>query len=106
MVSDGLNCFKVAATAGAVHDREITDGGKASVLNDKFHAVDTFIGHVTTALIGTRTTPSSLPKCAYRDLAGVQFRFNRRDDLVASLFGLLTALVHAPRWSERGHQGC
>ncbi len=33
VVSDGLGCFTVAASMGAVHDREVTGGGKASVLN-------------------------------------------------------------------------
>ncbi len=43
LVSDGLGCFTVASAMGAVHDRQITGGGKASVLNDKFHAVKTLI---------------------------------------------------------------
>jgi transposase-like protein len=50
LVSDGLGCFTVAASMGAVHDREITGGGKASVLNGKFRAINTLIGNVKTAL--------------------------------------------------------
>ena len=38
---------------GAVHDREVTRGGKASVLNEKFRAVNTLISNVKTALTGT-----------------------------------------------------
>ena len=53
VVSDGLGCFTVAASMGAVHDREVTGGGKASVLNEKFRAVNTLIGNIKTALTGT-----------------------------------------------------
>jgi ribosomal protein L37AE/L43A len=101
LVSDGLGCFKVAAGMGAAHEREITGGGKASVLNDKFRAVNTLIGNLKTALTGTYHA-IKFAKYAYRYLAEVQFRFNRRYDLRAILCGLLTALVRAPRRPERG----
>ena len=95
------NCFQVATTAGAVHDREITGGGKASVLNEKFKSVNTRIGNVKTALTGAYHAVK-FAKYAYRYLADVQFRFNRRYDLRAILARLLTALVRAPRRPERG----
>ena len=101
LVSDGLNCFQVATSAGAVHDREITGGGKASVRNEKFVAVNTIIGNVKTALTGTYHA-IKFRKYAYRYLAEVQFRFNRRYDLRAILGGLLTALIRAPRRPECG----
>jgi len=101
LVSDGLHCFEVAACAGAVHDREITGGGKASVLNEKFVAVNTLIGNVKTALTGTYHA-IKFAKYAYRYLAEVQFRFNRRYNLRAILGSLLTALVQAPSQPERG----
>ena len=91
LVCDGLNCFHVATAAGAVHDREITGGGKASVHNEKFKAVNTLIGNVKTALSGTFQAVK-FAKYAYGYLAEVQFRFNRRCDLRAILCGLLTAL--------------
>lgn len=101
IVSDGLHCFQVAASVGAVHDREITGGGKASVENDKFKAVNTLIGNVKTALSGTYHA-IKFAKYAYRYLAEAQFRFNRRYDLRAILSRLLTALVRAPRRPEHG----
>jgi Transposase IS66 family/Transposase C of IS166 homeodomain len=52
VVSDGLGFFAVAASMGVLHDREITGGGKASVLNEKFCAVNTLIGNVKKALTG------------------------------------------------------
>jgi hypothetical protein len=80
LVSDGLNCFKVAASMGAAHEREITGGGKASVLNDKFTAINTLLGNIKTALTGTYDA-IKFAKFAYRYLAKVQFRFNRRYNL-------------------------
>lgn len=101
MVSDGLHCFQVAASVGAVHDREITGGGKTSVENAKFKAVNTLIGNVKTALTGTYHA-IKFAKYAYRYLAEAQFRFNHRYDLRAILGGLLTALVRAARRPECG----
>ena len=101
LVSDGLNCFKVAASMGAAHEREITGGGKASVLNDKFTAINTLLGNIKTALTGTYHA-IKFAKFAYRYLAKVQFRFNRRYNLRNILSELLTALVRAPRRPECG----
>jgi hypothetical protein len=101
LVSDGLCCFEVAACAGAVHDREITCGVKANILNEKFVVANTLIGNVKTALIGTYHA-ILFTKFAYRYLAEVQFRFNRRYNLRVVLGGLLDALVQAPRRPERG----
>lgn len=101
VVSDGLGCFTVAASMGAVHDREITGGGKASVLNEKFKAVNTLIGNIKTALTGTYHAVK-FAKYGYRYLAEVQFRFNRRYDMRAMLGCLLRALVATPRQPENG----
>ena len=101
VVSDGLGCFTVAASMGAVHDREVTGGGKPSVLNEKFRAVNTLIGNVKTALTGTYHA-IKFAKYGYRYLAEVQFRFNRRYDMHAMLGSLLRALAKTPRQPERG----
>ena len=101
LVSDGLGCFTVAAGMGAVHDREVTGGGKASVLNEKFRAVNTLISNVKTALTGTYHA-IKFAKYGYRYLAEVQFRFNRRYDMRAMLGSLLQALVTTPKRPERG----
>jgi hypothetical protein len=101
VVSDGLGCFTVAASMGAVHDREITGSGKTSVLNEKFRAVNTLIGNVKTALTGTYHA-IKFAKYGYRYLAEVQFRFNRRYDMRAILGSLLRATAATPRQPERG----
>jgi transposase-like protein len=101
VVSDGLGCFAVAAGLGAVHDREVTGGGKASVLNEKFRAVNTLIGNIKTALTGTYHA-IKFAKYGYRYLAEAQFRFNRRYNMAAMLGSLLLVLVATPRQPERG----
>ena len=106
VVSDGLGCFTVAASMGAVHDREVTGGGKASVLNQKFRAVNTLISNIKTAMSGTYHA-IKLAKYGYRYryLAEVQFRFNRRYDVRAMLGSLLRALVATSKQPERGIRG-
>ena len=101
VVSDGLGCFTVASSLGAHHDREVTGGGKASVLKDKFRCVNTLIGNVKTALTGTYHA-IKFATYGYRYLAEVQFRFNRRYDMPAMLGKLLRALAATPRRPERG----
>ncbi len=101
VVSDGLGCSTVAASMGAVHDREITGSGKASVLNEKFRAVNTLIGNVKTALTCTYHA-IKFAKYGYRYLAEVQFRFNRSYGMRSMLGSLLRAMAATPRQPERG----
>jgi hypothetical protein len=100
-VSDWLGCFTVAASMGAVHDREITGGGKACVLNGKFKAVNTLIGNIKTALTGTYHAVK-FAKYGARYRAEMQFRFNRRYDMRAIFGALLKALVATSRQPENG----
>ncbi len=93
---DRLNRFQVATSAGAVHDREIPCGGKGSVLTEKFKAVNTLVSNVKTALTRTYRV-IKFAKYAFRYLAEVQFRFNRRYDMRAMLGSLLRALAKTPR---------
>jgi hypothetical protein len=101
VVYDGLGCFIVAASLGAVHYRESTGGGKASLRNDKFHAVNGPIGNFKTAPTGTYQAVK-FAKYACRYLAEVQFRFNRRYNMRAMRGSSLRALVAASKQPERG----
>lgn len=101
VVSDGLGCFTVAASTAAVHDREITGGGKASVLNEKFRAVNMLIGNVKTELTGAYRA-IKFAKYGYRYLAELQFRFNRSYNMRGMLGSLLRAMVATPRQPEHG----
>jgi transposase-like protein len=90
VVSDGLGCFAVTASLGAVHDRTVTGGGKASVALEQFRAVNTVLGNLKTAMTGTYHA-INFAKYAQRYLAEVQYRFNRRYNLRS----ILGRLVHA-----------
>lgn len=90
VVSDGLGCFTVSASFGAVHDRTVTGGGKASVQLEQFRAVNTVLGNLKTALTGTYHAVR-FAKYASRYLAEVQYRFNRRYDLRSILGRLIRA---------------
>ena len=92
VVSDGLGCFTAAQGRGAVHDREVTGGGKASVKLEKFRAVNTVLGNLKTPITGTYHA-FNFAKYAHRYLAEVQYRFNRRFDLSSILVRLLRAAV-------------
>jgi len=101
VVSDGLGCFTVAASLGACHDRTVTGGGKASVELEQFRCVNTLISNIKTAMSGTYHSVK-FAKYAYRYLAEVQFRFNRRYNLRAILGSLVRAMVAAPPSPGRG----
>jgi ribosomal protein L37AE/L43A len=90
VVSDGLPCFAVARGIGAVHERTVTGGGKASAKLPQFRAVNTVLGNLKNALCGTYHA-FDFAKYAHRYLAEAQYRFNRRFDLRA----ILARLVHA-----------
>jgi hypothetical protein len=92
VVSDGLGCFTVAGDIGAVHDRTVTGGGKASVKLPQFRAVNTVLGNVKNALCGTYHA-FNFAKYAHRYLAEAQYRFNRRFNLASILLRLLHAAV-------------
>lgn len=93
---DGLGCLTFAASMGAVHDRGVTGGRRASVLNEKFRAVNTLIGNVKTVLTGTYHAVK-FGKYRYRHLTEVQFRLSRGYDIRALLGGLLRAPVATPK---------
>jgi ribosomal protein L37AE/L43A len=90
VVSDGLGCFTVAAGIGAVHDRTVTGGGKASAKLPQFRAVNTVLGNLKNAIAGTYHA-IDFAKYAHRYLAAAQYRFNRRFNLSSILVRLLHA---------------
>ncbi len=104
VVSDGLGCFTVAAGIGAVHNRTVTGGGKASVKLPQFRAINTVLGNLKTALAGTRHA-FDFAKYAHRYLAEAQYRFNRRFNLASILARLMRAAVTtAPQGTSRHSQ--
>lgn len=79
VVSDGLACFNAVTEAGCQHTSIVTGGGAECVTLDDFTWVNTMIGNVKNALVGTyhAINHKHLP----RYLAEFCYRFNRRFDL-------------------------
>lgn len=79
VVSDGLACFNAVTEAGCQHTSIVTGGGAACVTLDDFTWVNTMIGNVKNALLGTyhAINHKHLP----RYLAEFCYRFNRRFEL-------------------------
>ena len=98
LVSDGLACFNVASSIGAVHDRTVTGGGAACVKLPQFKAINTVLGNLKRALGGTYHA-FDFAKYAHRYLAEAQYRFNRRFNLSTILSRLVRA---AATTSPRG----
>jgi ISXO2-like transposase domain/Transposase zinc-ribbon domain len=97
LVSDGLACFSVVEDFGAVHERTVTGGGKASVKLSQHRAINTMLGNLKSSLTGTYHA-FDFTKYAHRYLAEAQYRFNRRFDLGSILKRLLRAAsVTSPR---------
>jgi hypothetical protein len=94
VVSDGLGCFEASAEHGTDHGRTVTGGGKGSVNNEKFRAINTVLGNLKTAITGTHHA-MKFNKYAARYLGEVQYRFNHRYKLDQILGRLIRAAVTA-----------
>lgn len=86
--------------SGATQERIVTGGGPACVKLEQFRAVNTFLGNLKTAYSGTYHA-FDFAKYAHRYLAEVQYRFNRRFDLLSILKRLMVAAVGTPPRPER-----
>lgn len=83
VVSDGLQCFAGVTGAGCAHQAIKTGGGPAAVRKPAFKWVNTALGNIKAAIVGTYRSINS--KHVPRYLAEFGYRFNRRYDLAAML---------------------
>ena len=81
--SDGLACFGAVIEAGCSHTVSISGGGRKAVEKACFKWVNTALGNIKSALVGTYRHVSA--KHAPRYLAEFAYRFNRRNDLAGIL---------------------
>ena len=79
IVSDGLACFAAVTQAGCLHTSIKTGSGKQVVRTPAFKWVNTALGNIKAALVGTYRDVRE--KHAPRYLAEFECRFNRRYDL-------------------------
>lgn len=70
--------------ADILHEPHATGDGAASAKHLSFQAINTVLGNLETAVAGTRRA-FNFHKHAHRYLAQIQYLFNRRYDLCASL---------------------
>jgi transposase-like protein len=87
VVSDGLSCFPAVREAGCRHDIIKTGSGTRPVNTPAFKWVNTALGNIKAAIVGTYRSISA--KHVPRYLAEFEYRFNRRYDL-ASMIPRLT----------------
>jgi hypothetical protein len=91
VVSDGLRCFARLTDAGCTHHAIKTGSGPAAVRIPAFKWVNTALGNIKAAIVGTYRAIAG--KHVPRYLAEFEYRFNRRYDLAAMLPRLCWASV-------------
>jgi hypothetical protein len=91
VVSDGLACFGAVAKAGCAHKVIITGSGAAAACTPAFKWVNTALGNIKAAIVGTYRAIDE--KHVPRYLAEFEYRFNRRYDLAAMMPRLVWAGV-------------
>jgi hypothetical protein len=91
VVSDGLACFGAVAQAGCTHKVVKTGSGGAAARTPTFKWVNTALGNIKAAIVGTYR--ATYQKHVPRYLAEFEYRFNRRYDLGAMMPRLAWAAV-------------
>ena len=94
VVSDGLACFGAVTEAGCKHEVIKTGSGPASARTPAFKWVNTALGNIKAAIVGTYRAIHE--KHVPRYLAEFEYRFNRRYDLAAMIPRLAWAATRTP----------
>jgi ribosomal protein L37AE/L43A/transposase-like protein len=94
VVSDGLACFGAVADAGCSHQVVKTGSGPAAARTPTFRWVNTALGNIKAAIVGTYRAIEQ--KHVPRYLAEFEYRFNRRYDLAAMMPRLTWSSVRTP----------
>jgi transposase-like protein len=92
VVSDGLSCWPAVAVAGCTHFPINTGSGKRAAGWAPFKWVNTTLGNIKTAIVGTYHHVSA--KHAQSYLTSFAYRFNRRFDLDSIVQRLAWAAAH------------
>jgi len=89
VVSDGLSCWTAVGAASCAHEPMVTGSGEQAARRAPFKWVDTTLGNVKAAIVGTYRQLS--PAHAARYLASFAWRFSRR----LQLDTMLPRFVHS-----------
>ncbi len=93
VVSDGLSCWPAVEKAGCSHSPIVTGSGKRAAGWTPFRWVNTTLGNIKAAIVGTCRHISA--KHAQSYLTSFAYRFNRRYQLDSIVERLAWAAVHA-----------
>ena len=93
-VSGGLQCFAAVTKAGCAREAVKTGPGSASARIPAFKWINTALGNIKAAIVGTCRSIAS--KHVPRYLAEFEYRFNRRYDLAAMVPRLRWAGLRTP----------
>jgi transposase-like protein len=99
VVSDGLAWFGAVTKAGCAHEVIITGSGAVAARTPGFKWVNTALGNIKAAIVGTYRAIDQ--KHVPRYLAEFEYRFNRRYDLAAMMPRLVWAAVRTTRMPYR-----
>ncbi|MBF0353508.1 MAG: IS1595 family transposase [SAR324 cluster bacterium] len=99
VVSDGLLCFGAIAESGCKHQAVVVGGGAKSVSHPEFNWVNTTLGNIKGAIVGTYRAISG--KHAARYLAEFEYRHNRRFRMADMIPRLGYVGAHTPPMPER-----
>src|SRR6202034_3507927 len=94
VISDGLACFGAVTDAGCSHQIVKTGSGAAAARTPTFRWVNTALGNIKAAIVGTYRAIEQ--KHVPRYLAEFEYRFNRRYDLAAMMPRLAWSSVRTP----------
>jgi transposase-like protein len=94
VISDGLACFGAVTDAGCSHQIVKTGSGAAAARTPTFRWVNTALGNIKAAIVGTYRAIHE--KHVPRYLAEFEYRFNRRYDLAAMMPRLAWSSVRTP----------
>lgn len=92
--TDGLACWGGVIDQGCSHTFSVTGGGRKSMANPTFKWVNTALGNIKSALVGTYRQISS--EHVPRYLAEFQYRYNRRHDLASMITRLCHSALRTP----------
>ncbi len=94
VVSDALSCFTAVASAGCTHVPIKTGGGSKAAQKPQFKWVNTVLGNIKAAMVGTYRAVQA--KHVPRYLAEFEYRFNRRYQLETMINRLAYVSLRTP----------
>jgi transposase-like protein len=93
-VSDALGCFPAVTEAGCTHTQVKTGSGAKAAKNPRFKWVNTVLGNIKAAMVGTYRAVRA--KHVPRYLAEFEYRFNRRYRLETMIARLAYVSLRTP----------